>query len=130
MYAYAYVRHIHVPAYPYCLFMNRVKRKIARAHLCACKLTRKICSQGSNRMCGVLLANIYACMYEYTKHMCTGQQQHVWRAVVEEESGGVYFWNTITDETVWERPPELLRLSRSQVCTRTYVCMCMCIGSC
>jgi hypothetical protein len=40
--------------------------------------------------------------------------QDLWRAVVEEESGDVYFWNTVTDETSWERPPEMLRVSTAK----------------
>merc|ERR1719329_128600 len=44
----------------------------------------------------------------------TEEIQDLWRAVVEEESGDVYFWNTVTDETSWERPPEMLRVSTAK----------------
>ena len=44
----------------------------------------------------------------------TEEVQDVWRAVVEDESGDIYYWNTVTDETSWERPPELLRVSTSR----------------
>ena len=46
--------------------------------------------------------------------MVAEEVQDLWRAVVEEESGDVYFWNTVTDETSWERPPEMLRVSTAK----------------
>ena len=41
-------------------------------------------------------------------------RQTVWQAVVQEDSGSVYYWNTLSDETAWERPPEMLRVSTAQ----------------
>ena len=51
----------------------------------------------------------------------THEVQDLWRAVVEEESGDIYFWNTVTDETSWERPPEMLRVSTSKEIQQTSI---------
>jgi hypothetical protein len=81
-----------------------------------------VCSYLRMYICAVKQQNIHT----WTRTRA-GQQQSVWRAVVEEDSGGVYFWNTLTDETLWERPPELLRLSCSQVKQGVCLCLCLCV---
>ena len=54
-------------------------------------------------------------------HVAGAARQNVWRAVVDGESAESYYWNTCTGETVWHRPPEMLRVSYAQETTRDCV---------
>lgn len=58
-----------------------------------------------------------------TSLVVTGKRQGVWQGLVDAETGGVYYWNTITDQTTWTRPPELMRVSKAQETKRFQVCL-------
>ena len=47
--------------------------------------------------------------------------EHPWQRFVDEVGGGEYYYNSITDESVWQRPPEiekLLAASQAQLPSR------------